>query len=226
MIETLPTGIRVIASDSHLGKWIKDAGGVLGRGGDSALEAALSVLKPGDFVVDVGCNIGIHSRFFMEAVGDDGCVIGFDPNYEAIMCAQHNCRDGLFITAALGSSNRRASLVVQENVGASYLTDGCDVDVITLDSFYAFKRLDFIKIDAEGCETEVLTGARVTIERFRPVMVIEVNEAALHRQGATPQSLLTQIEGFGYSWEIVPHGLKPTEPQFDVLCRPNAHQKS
>ncbi len=51
--------------------------------------------------------------------------------------------------------------------------DGESVEMVTLDSFN-LDNVSFIKIDVEGHEIEVLKGARATLERNKPVMVIEV----------------------------------------------------
>jgi FkbM family methyltransferase len=223
MIETLATGIKVIRDDSHISQWVKDAGGLPRLHGDASLQIAVQNIHLGDHVVDVGCNIGIHSRFYAQVVGRDGRVIGFDPNPDAIECARSNCPRGEFHNVALGAKPGRARLHILDNVGASFLesasdaTDSCEI--ARLDDF-ALERIDFIKIDAEGSEIAVLEGARETIARFRPKMVIEVNDGALARQGHRAADLLTTIEALGYSWQIVPSGLKPTDPQFDVLCLP------
>jgi hypothetical protein len=49
------------------------------------------------------------------------------------------------------------------------------VKTMTLDSFckeYNVERVDFIKIDAEGSEREIIKGAKETIKRFKPKMAI------------------------------------------------------
>jgi hypothetical protein len=49
------------------------------------------------------------------------------------------------------------------------------IDIRSLDDFELAK-IDFIKIDVEGFETDVLLGAAQTIERCKPVILIEVFE--------------------------------------------------
>jgi hypothetical protein len=103
---------------------------------------------------------------------------------------------------------------------------------VTLDDFvaeHAIDRLDFIKVDTEGAEINVLTGAADTIRRFRPGMFIEVNPEALARYGHRPEELRETIRELGY----LPHRATRTGLQrFDdfasvstycnVFCFPTA----
>jgi hypothetical protein len=59
--------------------------------------------------------------------------------------------------------------------GSAKVTDG--VGVVSLDDFVVqnkFTRVDFIKIDTDGHEFEVLAGAKEMIKKFKPVMIFEV----------------------------------------------------
>ena len=58
-------------------------------------------------------------------------------------------------------------------------------------------RLDLIK-DIEGCESRFLVGAKEGIARFRPITMIELNRAAVAQFGATPEEVVTFLEGYGY----------------------------
>jgi len=56
------------------------------------------------------------------------------------------------------------------------LDEGEEIEVISLDEFVEYNNLEvgLIKLDVEGYELEVLTGARKTIKRFKPVMAISI----------------------------------------------------
>jgi hypothetical protein len=76
-----------------------------------------------------------------------------------------------------------------------------EVEVVTLDTFCDAQRLprvDLIKIDVEGSEVALLRGAERTIQRFRPVLMIEVNPSTLQNFGYTARDLIEAIGRHGY----------------------------
>jgi hypothetical protein len=81
------------------------------------------------------------------------------------------------------------------------------VDVRTLDS-YELQRLDLIKVDVEGHEFSVLEGARQTIERCRPSIIVEVEE--VHNPGSLSR-VRAFLESRGYSGFFFDDGLRPIE---------------
>jgi len=55
-------------------------------------------------------------------------------------------------------------------------------------------RVDFIKIDVEGAELDVLAGAKKTLEKFHPIVVMEFNSYALmHLREIPPRRALKEI---------------------------------
>jgi hypothetical protein len=75
---------------------------------------------------------------------------------------------------------------------------------MSLDDFIfkaGIKRVDFIKADIEGWELQMLMGAQMTLKRFRPAILIELDEHHLARAGGTLESAWSFLTGLGY----VPH---------------------
>jgi hypothetical protein len=60
-------------------------------------------------------------------------------------------------------------------------------------------RVDFIKIDVEGHELRVLRGAEATMRTLRPVLLMELQDASLRPQRATPDEIVTLLHEWGYS---------------------------
>jgi hypothetical protein len=75
------------------------------------------------------------------------------------------------------------------------------VSVATLDRLLAdSRRVDVIKIDAEGYELAVLRGAAEVLRNCRPrLVVVEVQEATLKEQSATPSDVYELLEEYGYA---------------------------
>ena len=71
----------------------------------------------------------------------------------------------------------------------------------------ALDRLDFIKADIEGSEMRLLVGARQSIARFRPRLLIELSAAHLARAGDTPADAFAFLAALGYAaFSVRPDG--------------------
>jgi FkbM family methyltransferase len=94
-----------------------------------------------------------------------------------------------------------------------------EVRVTTLDSF-AFERVGFIKIDAEGCELSVIEGARQTIARCKPNLVVELL-VGWHESRAMIEAITAKIP---YTPLILIDGRR--QNAFDVLASERPRIKS
>lgn len=222
-MKKLPNGIAVIDGDTHISAWVQE---------HNTLEIARDMLLPfkqyipeNGTVIDVGASIGDHTITYAEWVGPTGLVAAFEVNPRAYECLQHNTKDlpqVLPIKTGLSDVDGKVVLVELDNSGATYLSNGkskTKVPVTTLDS-YEFKNVNFIKIDVEGYEVKVLEGSRKTIEESRPVMLVEVNRAALERAGTSAERLFEVLAELGYSMEITDSRIPWSDPQYDIICLP------
>lgn len=101
------------------------------------------------------------------------------------------------------------------------------VPVTTLDAYVAtasISRLDIMKIDVEGAEYAVIAGATATIDRFRPLIILEVVEETNEAAGHTATELLDRVRGHRYVVRNIDrkgHLVAPgTAMTHDVLCVP------
>jgi len=147
------------------------------------LEELRKVVKPGARVVDIGANTGNHTVFFagpMRAAS----VIPFEPlpaaaNVLRAAVERNGLRSVDLSRLLIGVSDRagRAGLVFSERggLGATGLRPDPQGDIVvaTLDSMLSAP-VDLLKIDVEGMEMHVLSGAGETITRWRPMIFIEV----------------------------------------------------
>lgn len=222
MIRQTTEGVWIIDSDSHVSQWV-----IQNHRLDhdrATLPAIEKYIPKGGVVVDGGANIGSHAVFYLRCVGPEGTVIAFEPNHEAYHCLLNNCPGAVCHQLALGSRYGIFRIVHDKNYGGAYLVSGKEqsgypVITVPLDEF-GLKRLDFLKLDVEGFEVLALRGAESTIARCRPVMLIEVNEGALARQGFTQADLYQEIESLGYRHEFLFPSHHVNMPQTDVICFP------
>lgn len=147
------------------------------------LEELRKVVKPGAHVVDIGANTGNHTVFFagpMRAAS----VIPFEPlpaaaNVLRATVERNGLRSVDLSRLLVGVSDRagRAGLVFSERggLGATGLRPDPQGDIVvaTLDSMLS-AAVDLLKIDVEGMEMQVLSGAEETIRRWRPMIFIEI----------------------------------------------------
>jgi FkbM family methyltransferase len=180
-------------------------------------------LRPGMVFIDVGANDGYYTLFAARRVGPSGRVVAAEPSSRERAHLQRNLgRNGLdnvsVVAAAIGASAGLADLHLAHGVHAGHNTLGgfAHDDVVRaslervpiepLDQVVArlgLSRVDFVKIDVEGAEARVISGAPRVLESMRPAMLIEVNDKALRAQGHCADSLLqTLCEKFSYEVHV------------------------
>ena len=154
----------------------------------------------GVVAIDCGANVGVHTLEWARNMHGWGEVVAIEAQeriYYALAgnLAINNCFNARALLAAVGAAegtmqipkpdyNQAASfgsLELKQKTGNEFIGQAIDyseghgneVPVRTIDSL-GLKRVDFIKIDVEGMELEVLEGARETIATHKPHMLIEV----------------------------------------------------
>jgi FkbM family methyltransferase len=160
--------------------------------------AIRGMLTPGCFCIDIGAHIGYYSLLLSKWVGQTGRVFSYEPvpyTYSFLeRNLQHNATSNVKAEqAAAGSRNGVVRMAFPNGgrLGWSTVSDSGDVDVrcTTIDSEVsrlALDRVDFVKIDTEGYEPQVLAGAERTIQQMRPKIMFEVNRNALERHDVSP----------------------------------------
>tara|TARA_B100001109_G_C18766901_1_gene428741 strand:+ start:113 stop:739 length:627 start_codon:yes stop_codon:yes gene_type:complete len=140
----------------------------------------------GDVCLDIGAHIGLWTKKLSK---DFNQVICFEPLQEHIDCHKKNCKELDNITlheCALSDSETDSIMTTNKlNSGMSTLLepnwedkDTVIVKTKTLDSFN-LPKVDFIKIDVEGYELQVLSGGRETITKYKPKIYIEISNSNL-----------------------------------------------
>lgn len=192
------------------------------------LRALLSRLLDRDaVVVDVGAHAGQFTKLFASCV-PDGRVYAFEPGGYArsvlsVMLRLRRFANVTPLPYGLGDADGTATLTVpikpsgSVGFGLSHMGEGGadpelarragwrfvddPVTVRTLDGVVealSIPRVDFIKADIEGWELRCLMGARETLGRFRPVLMLEVVDGHLARAGDGAAALYAYLGEFGY----------------------------
>ncbi len=175
------------------------------------------LLTPGMVFLDVGANEGFYTVFASRCVGKAGSVWAFEPSRREMECLTANVRlNGLAnvrpFCVALADQDTDAELLIagDEHSGhntlghfvyESGLTRRESVLLRRLDGLLqesSLERLDFLKIDVEGAEMRVLAGARDALRRFRPFILLEMNDPSLKIQGSSRDDLIQFLESHDY----------------------------
>ena len=176
-------------------------------------------LPPGGVLIDVGAHIGSMSIYGAKAVGPQGRVISVEPNPGTIIRLQDNIAASGWHNVAVepvacGASEGRLKLFLGSNINSGVASlsqanavehgapgSAVEVDVVPLDrivSRQGLDRIDVIKIDTEGAETQVLAGGRESILRFHPVIVLETIDRQLRNMGSSKADLESLLRSYGY----------------------------
>ncbi|MXP52293.1 FkbM family methyltransferase [Pantoea sp. Seng] len=160
--------------------------------------------KPGSTILDIGANIGNHSVYF-GLFCNANKVFSFEPQGEVYDTLSKNIKLNFLdskVTAfqmGLGSYETTAKLgsVDARNIGMTKLevSESGGIRIATLDSMTKNEpdnSISVIKIDVEGMEMEVLSGAVNTLQRHSPVIYAEA--------GTEPEfeSISVFLAKFGY----------------------------
>jgi FkbM family methyltransferase len=173
-------------------------------------------LVPDDVFYDVGANVGFFSLLATKFVGPGGAVYAVEPvarNAAAIRrnAALNDLRNLSVFEVAADEKSGSAELFVTGWDGGSSLSAAAisasepverqAVRVITLDGLIESERLrppTFIKLDVEGVELRALRGMRKTLEKHRPVLLYEVDDADRGGLEQRWKALDEFVASFGY----------------------------
>ena len=163
--------------------------------------------KPGDVVIDIGAYVGMFTVKASLAVGPSGRVIAVEPCPENHTMMVRNCK-GLTNVIPV-----QKAIMAQKGTGRLYFSKSAaansmitqwgtyvDVETVTLDQLVSDLHLpwvNYIKLDAEGAEIDVLKGATETLRRGTRIVI-----AAYHTTENGEKeigTLKTMLRGAGYS---------------------------
>lgn len=165
--------------------------------------------------LDVGANIGNHSIYFIKECEAEQ-VVAFEPILRTynILCrnieVNHLNSKIKPLNFGIGKANTRAAVggSNRNNSGSTWLKEDNNGEIVikTIDEF-EFENVSFIKIDTEGFEYDVLLGGYKTIEKFKPIIWIEIQLKNFDKVN----NLLLKL---GYS---SPTGLIKAQPDFNEI---------
>jgi FkbM family methyltransferase len=179
--------------------------------------------KQGSIVLDIGANVGVYSLLMARWVGPVGRIYAFEPAPQTLRdlrahVAMNKMNEQIEVVDRAVSDQKGEAIFYAHNTsGENSLNPGfakrlseaqaVKVPVTTVDQFCEANNLapKLLKIDVEGFELHVLRGARETLLRYRPSLVIEmhpmfwkeigVTVEEVHETFSKPNYRITPLEG-------------------------------
>jgi FkbM family methyltransferase len=149
--------------------------------------------------IDIGAHVGLWSWFMARDFEDVAC---FEPMEDHRECWHKNMKDrsnAECFESALG--NRYGTVKIECRTEGSSGDTGVvselgDIHLSPLDHFN-FKNVDFIKIDTEGYELDVLKGAENTITECKPCIIVEQKGDMIEKYGHEKLAAVKFLESLG-----------------------------
>jgi len=192
------------------------------RSGEPELAVLAELVPHGGTAIDIGANRGVFA-YALSGIADR--VVAFEPNPDYAFFARWMLRGRAEVSEiALSNGHGQGTFYVPLSddgmvlhlAGSLKQTHSqfpkmrtYEVEIRTLDEF-GFVDVHFIKADVEGNEREVLEGARTTIARDRPIILLELLSGTYADPGSCTAAICAD---FGYQAFVIQRGEKlPAQP--------------
>jgi FkbM family methyltransferase len=193
----------------------------------------------GVVVMDCGANIGVHTVAWAKGMAGWGQVLAVEAQ-ERIFYALagnitiNNCFNARAFHAAVGAADgvlrvptpnyltpsSFGSLEMRQSATNEFIGQAIDyseerlvpIRMMTIDSLN-LGRLDMIKIDVEGMEVEVLEGAKATLAKSLPIIIVEGIKSE-------QQAIIQALASYGYEWfpfELNYLAVHPSDPTRQII---------
>lgn len=193
----------------------------------STIRSYKKYIAPGDVVLDIGANIGSHTLPLAHLVGDTGSVIAFEPTDYAFGKLMENLRLNSRLAnrvipvqaMLLGTAQAEAP----ESIPSSWSLDIVTGDkvheihggtfqslngasLLRLDDWFEINqinRLDFVKLDVDGYEIDVIEGGLQTLSRYSPDIMMELAPYVFEERGKSFKQLISMLNKLNFRcWEV------------------------
>lgn len=161
----------------------------------------------GQWVIDVGANYGDAAIWWAKTYGSK--VIAFEPLVNVYRELNENVKlndaDVIAYNVAVGNGEEIKGV---NDIHMFTLGGDTKIKTVKLDE-YSFDRVDLLKIDVEGFEVEVLQGAKETITKYHPKIIIETHSKSLRK------ACHELISSLGYSLRMEGRTIVSKNPRMD-----------
>jgi FkbM family methyltransferase len=209
-------------------------GFILGTHEPNVMKVLNQNLKENMFAIEIGSHIGYFSLYLCNRLKENGKLVLFECSPGVVKLLKRNIEINGFEKfvkieeSAVSDQNSTMDLYITDNSeGATHSIIGglaglgkkIEIQTLTLDEYFNLnkieRKLDFLKIDAEGAEGLILKGAKEVIMKYRPTILIEMHTI----DGSTYKLAEELLSEFNYSFEVFDHEYE--DIAYHILCLPN-----
>jgi len=183
-------------------------------------------IHPGNNVIDIGANYGVYTLTLAKLIGNKGHIYSFEPCTETRKFLEssmvtNNFKNITIDSRGLSDKKKEAILSLSKNSETNSVTKNSNTegeyekiilsDLDSCKNFYKWKNIDFIKIDAEGQESNIIKGGKEFFLKSSPLVQYEVKDKANYNL-----DLINEFKSIGYdTYRLIP-GLDILTPWDDI----------
>jgi len=177
-------------------------------------------IKPGMHIGEFGANIGYYALLASKLLENNGFVYAFEPSPENFKQLKrnielNNCSQLFELqNIGLGAENTEMKFYISTKGNMSSFIERAEsgdiknievlkVQVLKADEYFKNKKLDFVRMDVEGFEIEIIAGMHEILSRTdKPKgLFIEVHSELLHKRNGSARQFIENLCSYGYEVE-------------------------
>ena len=182
--------------------------------------ALIDLINKGDWIIDIGANLGEVSFLASQKVGSSGKVYSFEPDPDNYTRFDYNLSlntftNIVFVKKGLGDNPGKYKIAMNVNEPGNNGSNSIvpdkktdinklarEIDVVRFDDWIAenpLDKIDLVKIDIEGFELQALKGAEMTLKKYKPIIYSELHDVKLREHGTSAKELIDYLKALGYT---------------------------
>jgi FkbM family methyltransferase len=172
------------------------------------------VIPQSSVIVDIGCHIGTYS---LPLAKQGHSLIAIDGSIDSISCLEeakerNNIENITALNKIISNEEKVCTFnpksspysAINDEIGReywrnrNYIQSSTTIDQLFSSRLSDIDRCDMIKIDIEGYEQEAIEGSVDTITKYKPLLLLEINNLSLYNRQIKPNAVFSKLAELGY----------------------------